>query len=193
MEDLGTFCPFVQILDLPVPQTVDNVADALRILDRPMPEQVVEVPTISCSTCPSRSLIPQPQLAEQLVEVPTVLSPLRIAEQIVGIPVPRRVQGFFPEQSSTATISSEERISEQIVKQIIDISPGGGLGQGSASSACVADAGFTGVFRTMDKSAKCGAQNECAAGWAHHLIHAERSSDGSCWRAQRLTVPTCGC
>ena len=31
MEDLGTVCPFVQILDLPVPQTVDYVADALRI------------------------------------------------------------------------------------------------------------------------------------------------------------------
>ena len=49
LEDLGTVCPFVQILDLPVPQTVDNVADALRILDRPMAEQVVEVPKISCS------------------------------------------------------------------------------------------------------------------------------------------------
>ena len=60
MEDLGTVCPFVQILDLPVPQTVDYVADALRILDRPMDEQVIEVPKISCSPCPSRSLIPEP-------------------------------------------------------------------------------------------------------------------------------------
>ena len=57
MEDLGSVCPFVQILDLPVPQTVDCVEDALRILDRPMAEQVIEVPKISCSPCPSRSLI----------------------------------------------------------------------------------------------------------------------------------------
>ena len=104
MEDLGSVCPFVQILDLPVPQMVDYVADALRILDLPMAEQVIEVPKISCSPCPSRSLLPEPQSAEQLVEVPTVLSPLRIAEQIVGIPVPRgrgqrRVQGFLPRQS----------------------------------------------------------------------------------------------
>ena len=76
MEDLGTVCPFVQILHLPVPQMVDYVADALRILDLPMAEQVFEVPKISCSPCPSRSLFPEPQSAEQLVEVPTVLSPL---------------------------------------------------------------------------------------------------------------------
>ena len=44
LEDLGTVCPFVQILDLIVPQVVDFVADALRILDRPMAEQVIEVP-----------------------------------------------------------------------------------------------------------------------------------------------------
>ena len=31
VEDLGSVCPFVQILDLLVPQTVDNVTDALRI------------------------------------------------------------------------------------------------------------------------------------------------------------------
>ena len=104
MEDLGSVCPFVQILDLPVPQTVDNVTDALRFLDLPLAEQVIEVPKISCSPCPSRSLIPEPQSAEQLVEVPTVLSPLRIAEQIVGVPVPRgRGQGSLPGQSSTAT------------------------------------------------------------------------------------------
>ena len=80
MEDLGSVCPFVQILDLLVPQMVENVTDTLlRILDFPIAEQVIEVPKISCYPCPSRSLIPEPQSAEQLVEVPTVLSPLRIA------------------------------------------------------------------------------------------------------------------
>ena len=120
------------------------------------------MPKISCSPCPSRSLIPEPQVAEQLVDVPTVLSPLRIAEQIVGIPVPRgcgkrRVQGSLPGQSATATHSSGKRISERIVEQIvdfpaqtveqiIDIYPSGGLGQGSASSAGAADEEFTGFF-----------------------------------------------
>ena len=119
------------------------------------------MPKISCSPCPSRSLIPEPQSAEQMVEVPTVLSPLRIAEQIVGIPVPRgRGQGSLPGQSTTATHSSGKRISERIVEQIVDfpektveqivdISPGDGLGLGSTSSAGAADEEFTGFFRTF--------------------------------------------
>ena len=89
------------------------------------------------------------------MEVPTGLSPLRIAEQIVSIPVPqgrgkRRFQGFHPEQPS-----SLDRISEQIVEQIVDISPGGGLGQGSASSAGAADEDFTRFFRTFLHGKKC--------------------------------------
>ena len=168
MEDLDSVCPFVQILDLPVPQTVDYVEDALRILDRPMAEQVIEVPKISCSPCPSRSLIPEPQSADQLVEVPTVSSPLRIAEQIVGIPVPRfRGQGSLPGQGSTATSSSGKRISErtveqivdfpvQTVEQIVDISPGDGLGLGSTSSAGAAVEEFTGFFRTFPHGKKYG-------------------------------------
>ena len=144
VEDLGSVCPFVQILDLLVPQMVGDVTDTLRILDFPIAEQVIEVPKILVDVIPARSLIPEPQTAEQLVEVPTVLSPtriaLQIAEQIASIPAPRgRGQGFVPQQSSTASTSYLERISvdfpEQTVEQIVDISPGGGLGKGSASSA----------------------------------------------------------
>ena len=91
MEDLGELAPLVQILDLPVPQTVDIVTDILRLLDRPFVEQVIAVPTVSCSSCPLRSCVPEPQLADQLVEVPTVLTPTCIAsltaEQIVDNPV----------------------------------------------------------------------------------------------------------
>ena len=122
MEDLGELAPLVQILDLPVPQMVDNVLDALRIPERPIAEQVVEVPKILIDVIPARSLVPEPQTAEQFVEVPTVLSPtriaLQIAEQIVDTPVSqgrggkRRVQGFLSEQSSSATSSYLERISE---------------------------------------------------------------------------------
>ena len=108
VEDLGELAPLVQILDLLVPQMVENVTDTLRILDLPIAEQVIEVPKISCSPCPLRSLVPEPQTAEQLVDVPTVLSrtriALQIAKQIVGIPVPqglggmRRIQGFLPDR-----------------------------------------------------------------------------------------------
>ena len=91
VEDLVELAPLVQILDLPVPQTVDSVTDILRLLDRPIAEQVIAVPTVSCSSCPLRSCVPEPQLADQLVEVPTVLTPtriaLQIAEQIVDTPV----------------------------------------------------------------------------------------------------------
>ena len=148
VEDLGELAPLVRILDLPVPQMAENVSDTLRFLDFPIAEQVIEVPKISCSPCPSRSLIPEPQSAEQSVEVPTVLSPLRFAEQIVDTPVRRRRgQGFLPEQSSTATSSSGRRISELTVEQIVDISSSGvGPGQGSSSSAGPADEDFTGVF-----------------------------------------------
>ena len=54
---------------------------------------------------------------------------------------------FLPEQSSATSSFSEERISEQIVEQIVDI-PGGGLqnfrpGQSSSSSSHF-PAGFLG-------------------------------------------------
>ena len=55
LEDLGELVPSVQLLDLPVPQIVENVTDTLlRILDFPIAEQVIAVPTVSCASCPSR-------------------------------------------------------------------------------------------------------------------------------------------
>ena len=109
VEDLGELAPLVQILDLPVPQTVASVTDILRLLDRPIAEQVIAVLTVSCSSCPLRSRVPEPQSADQLVEVPTVLTPtriaLQIAERIVDTPVPPgRVHGFLPGQSSTSSL-----------------------------------------------------------------------------------------
>ena len=109
VEDLGELAPLVQILDLPVPQTVASVTDILRLLDRPIAEQVIAVPTVSCSSCPLRSRDPEPQSADQLVEVPTVLTPtriaLQIAERIVDTPVPRgRVHCSLPGQSSAMSL-----------------------------------------------------------------------------------------
>ena len=93
----------------------EDVLDAGRLVDRffQVPELVIEVPKISLDVIPLRALVPEPQLAEQLVEVPTIVSfssLQRIMEQTVDIPVPqggggrvgvRSLQGF-PGQSSTA-------------------------------------------------------------------------------------------
>ena len=149
VEDLGEFAPMVQILDAPVPQMVDYVADALRLLDRPMAEQVIEVPKISCSPCPSRSRVPEPQSAEQLVEVPTVLSPtriaLQIAEQIVGIPAPRgRVQQRRLLLLWNAFLSRLE--------QLVDFPSSGGLG--SSLSTCLPGSANQGALRTFPRGKK---------------------------------------
>ena len=142
---------------------------------------------ISSNVIPLRTLVPEPQMADQLLEVPTIISYpslQRTVEQHVDIPVPGSggpssgLQGFLPRQSSTVT-PSVERISERTLEQIIDISsPGDGLGRGSASSAGPADEDFTGGFRTLPhgKSAEYRAGGECAAWWARQFIHAERSS-----------------
>ena len=104
VEDLGSVCPVVQILDLPVPHRMDHLAellnleedvlDAGRLVDRflQVPELVIEVPKISLDVIPLRTLVPEPQLVEQSVEVPTIVSfssLQRTIEQTVDIPVPQ--------------------------------------------------------------------------------------------------------
>ena len=118
-----------------------------------------------------RAELRDPQLAEQLVEVPTIVPcswlQLRM-EQNVDIPVPGRggrisgLQGFRPGQGSTALPSSEERISGRIVEQIVD-NPGR-PGQSSSSSLHV-PAGISegldepgeGFFRTFSQNKKSAA------------------------------------
>ena len=68
--------PMVQILDAPVPQTVEQLPDVLWFFDRltTVPEQVIEVPKIINEDVPMRAVLRATQLAEQLVEVPTIIS-----------------------------------------------------------------------------------------------------------------------
>ena len=108
------------------------------------------------------------QTAEQLVEVPTIISYSslqRTVEQHVDIPVPgggvRGLQGFPPGQASTTSSFSLERISERIVEQNVEFPVVGGLqdflpGQSSSaassSPARIAEAldePGEGVFRTF--------------------------------------------
>ena len=137
--------PSFPILGDPAPQVVEQLPNVMHFFDTltPDPEQVIEVPKILPDDVSMQTTVRDTQLAEQLVEVPTIMSSLqRIVEQNVDIPVPggggrlAGLQGFLPGQSSTASP----------VQQIVDI-PGGGL-QGShpgedspASSSSVSPAG----------------------------------------------------
>ena len=122
VEQAAAYAPMVQILDIPVPQMVEQLPDVLRFFATllPVPEQDIVVPKIVLDDVPERTVVRDTQLAEQLVEVPTVVSfssLRRTVEQHVDIPVLRRegrhpgLQGFPPRQSSTAMLSSAERNS----------------------------------------------------------------------------------
>ena len=90
------------MLDVPVPLMEEQLlVDAFAPHDIQVPEQVIEVPKILIDELSVRSLVREPQLAGQLVEVPTIISfssLQRIVEQNVDIPVPRGgvrgLQGF---------------------------------------------------------------------------------------------------
>ena len=140
MEPIVDAVPLVPLLDDPVPQTVEQLPDVLQFFGTLTsdPEQVIEVPKIFTEDVPMRAVLRATQLAEQLVEVPTIISYSSLfqqtMEQIVDIPVRgcggRNVdlQGFLPGQGSTAPFLSLERISEQIVEQTVDdpVPSGGG-------------------------------------------------------------------
>ena len=115
LTDFVRVAPMVQIFDGLVPQTVGNPMDAFRVMDQPIAEQVTAVPKIVDSSCPSRVVSRDPQMAEQLVEVPTVLSfashQQLVSEQIVDIPVPGGGLRVFPGPggSSSSAVSHDER------------------------------------------------------------------------------------
>ena len=117
--------PGLPTLDGLVQLMVEQLVDVLQLFDAliPVAEQVNDVPKIFIERTPPRTSVREPQLAEQLVEVPTIVSfssLQRIMEQTVDIPVPQGggrhadLQGFLRGQSSTG------------VEQIVDI-PCGGL------------------------------------------------------------------
>ena len=68
--DLLRVAAMVQVLDAPVPQTVEQLPDILRFFETlmPDPEQVIEVPKILPEDVSMRTVVREPQLAEQLVE-----------------------------------------------------------------------------------------------------------------------------
>ena len=152
-------------------------------------EPVIEVPKVSQDRTPQRlgDCLRQPQMADQLVDVPTVVSysslQQLIAEQIVDIPALGRaggggrggLQGLLPGQNSAASL----------VEQAVDIPvprsgglPGSRPGQGSAASSSrvgAADDAGLGVFRTFHRMKKVrGLVRTRGRNWVRTLIHGLR-------------------
>ena len=112
VQQIVDFAP-LPTLDDPAPQMVVQLPDVLLRFFRalsPDPEQVIEVPMIVPEDVSLRTAVREPQLVEQLVEVPTVVSwsmLQQIMEQNVDIPVVDRgsgaggsLSGFLPGQYS---------------------------------------------------------------------------------------------
>ena len=98
--------------------------EIFRHLDSVLPEQVIGVPKISQDRIQQRLVdrdLRHSQMAEQLMEVPTVLSPSLLqqqtVEQTVNIPVPRGrggsggggFQGFSPRTEFNCVACSADR------------------------------------------------------------------------------------
>ena len=162
VEHIADVVPMVQILDIPVPQMVDQLVEVCRHLDFHIPEQVIEVPKISASSCRSRRVLVAPQKAEQLVKVPTIVSYSSlqgIVEQNADIPVPPGRggrAGRFSQGLDSTSFGGADLVD-------IPVPRGGGL-HGSrprqvsiASSSHSRDAddeAFTEVLRTFHQNKK---------------------------------------
>ena len=150
----GVGFELVQALDVPVPQTGEQLPNIVQFFAAQLPlvaEPVIEVPKIFLDRTPQRlgDHLRQPQMVEQLVHVPTVVSFSSLqqltAEQIVDIPVPGRdgggarggLQGFPLGQNSAALH----------VEQTVDIPvPGRAGGGGAWRSSWFSWTGFNSLF-----------------------------------------------
>ena len=134
----GVGYEIAQNLEVPVPQMGEQLPDVLQFFASFLPgvaEQVIEVPKIFLDTTPQRlgDHLRQPQMVEQLVHVPTVVSYSSLqqlsTEQIVDIPVPSGdggggrggLQSSLPRQNSAAVH----------VEQTVDIPVPGRAGGGA--------------------------------------------------------------
>ena len=92
VEQIVDPVPVVPLLHVFVPQMVEQLVDILAPLDFRVAEQVIEIPKIVCPPRAARTVLRAPQTADQLVEVPTIISYSsllqRTMEQNVAIPVP---------------------------------------------------------------------------------------------------------
>ena len=143
-EELSLDVPALQMVEQP-----EEVVSFFRNFVPAVAEQVIEVPKLALPVCAvHRAALPEPQLVEQLVEVPTVLSysllQQRTAEQIVDTPVPHGrgrgarggLQGLSQGQGSTA-VSGAVHVNTPVPHVSGGGARGGlqGLSQGQGSTA----------------------------------------------------------
>ena len=111
---------------------VEQLVDVLQFVDALVlvAELVIEVPKIFPENIIVRTLVREPQLAEQLVDVPTTLTLLLFIQMLqnVDTPVPhgggRRLQGFLPKQSATA-LTVEQNVDIPVPGESLqDLRPG---------------------------------------------------------------------
>ena len=123
VEQLADVGPMVQILDIPGPQGKDQLVEACRYLDLPIPEQVIEVPKISSSSRRSRRrrVSLSTQTAEQLVVVPEFVSFSFLFQQQI-VDAPGSPHGFLPGQDYLL-------VWEQIVDVAVPHGHGGWAGR----------------------------------------------------------------
>ena len=136
-------------LDVPVLQMAEQPTEVDSFFRNSVPavaEQVIEVPKLALPVCAvQRAALPEPQLVEQLVAVPTVLTysllKQRTAEQVVDSPVPLGrgrgarggLQGSSQGQGSTAVCGADEVVSPTLHARgggarggLLGLSPGQG-------------------------------------------------------------------
>ena len=106
--NLVCVAPMVQILDAPVPQMVEQLPDIMRFFDTllPVPKQVIGVPKILLDDVPMRTAVRDMQLAEQLLEVPTIpgYALAEVASKFFSRP---ELRGILSGQGSTASGSEQ--------------------------------------------------------------------------------------
>ena len=128
VDQLADAAPMVQVLDTPVPQMVEQLLEVVRRLDIEVPTQVIEVPKISQDFIQERLVdcdLRHPQKAEQLLEVPTVLSLALLQQQ-------------YAEQTLT--------IQLLVVAGVVEVLPGEGSSASSSHSPGAVDEAGQGFF-----------------------------------------------
>ena len=167
VEQIVDYTLIVPSLDVPVPQMANQLLEVCRQLDTPIPEQVIDVPKISSSRQSRRRRVRfAEQTAEQLVEVPTIVSYSSLhglVEQNVDIPVPHGrdrvgggLLGLIPGQSSTA-LGGARYFPAATAEQIVDtpVPRGGRVLHPASSSSGLPGTANQGVFRTFPRGKKC--------------------------------------
>ena len=165
VEHIINVLPYVQVLDVPVPQLGNQLLEVFRHLDSAVPEQVIDVPKISHDRIRYRLVdrdLRHPQMAEQLVELPTISTPSLLQQQGAELIVDNPVRGGRGGSGSGGLRGSLPEQNSKIVD--IPVHSGGLQGfrprQFSAASSslpCSADEAADGFFSHFSPiSKKCG-------------------------------------